>query len=192
MRRAVLADLPRGHGRIVRRLGRRLKPDRVGGSGCSHRGRCSRRGLDARRPAPLDAGNNSREIPVGAAAMKTRKSGSQKRKTTARIAVNCTPDQKDAIVEKARAFDQSPSAICLNMLLDAPLPRRLQILQDERMGSLLQGADGRLHHSALGNPARQQPCVVQEEPESVVADHLEGVLSRFRNPKKGPPRALRT
>ncbi|MGD0049559.1 MAG: hypothetical protein ABSE42_21415 [Bryobacteraceae bacterium] len=58
--------------------------------------------------------------------MKTKpgRSGSQKRKTTARIAVNCTPAQKDAIVEKAHAFDQSPSAICLNMLLDAPLPRR--------------------------------------------------------------------
>jgi hypothetical protein len=56
--------------------------------------------------------------------MKTRRSSSQKRKTTARIAINCTPAQKDAIVEKARAFDQSSSAICLNMLLDAPLPRR--------------------------------------------------------------------
>ena len=55
---------------------------------------------------------------------KPGRSGSQKRKTTARIAVNCTPAQKDAIMEKARAFDQSPSAICLNMLLDAPLPRR--------------------------------------------------------------------
>ena len=56
--------------------------------------------------------------------MKTGRSGSQKRKTTARIAINCTPAQKEAIVKKARAFDQSPSAICLNMLLDAPLPRR--------------------------------------------------------------------
>jgi hypothetical protein len=56
--------------------------------------------------------------------MKTRRSRSQKRKTTARIAINCTPAQKDAIVEKARAFEQSSSAICLNMLLDAPLPRR--------------------------------------------------------------------
>lgn len=56
--------------------------------------------------------------------MKTGRSGSQKRKTTARIAINCTPAQKDAIVKKAGAFDLSPSAICLNMLLDAPLPRR--------------------------------------------------------------------
>ena len=56
--------------------------------------------------------------------MKTGRSGSQKRKTTARIAINCTPAQKDAIVKKAIAFDLSPSAICLNMLLDAPLPRR--------------------------------------------------------------------
>ena len=56
--------------------------------------------------------------------MKTGRSGSQKRKTTARIAINCTPAQKDEIVEKARAFELSTSAICLNMLLDAPLPRR--------------------------------------------------------------------
>jgi hypothetical protein len=58
--------------------------------------------------------------------MKTKpgRSGSQKRKTTARIAVNCTPAQKALIVEKARAFELSPSAICLAMLLDAPLPRR--------------------------------------------------------------------
>ena len=58
--------------------------------------------------------------------MKTKpgRSGSQKRRTTARIAVNCTPAQKAAILEKAKAFDLSPSAICLAMLLDAPLPRR--------------------------------------------------------------------
>jgi len=55
---------------------------------------------------------------------KPGRSGSQKRKTTARIAVNCTPAQKATILEKAKAFDLSPSAICLAMLLDAPLPRR--------------------------------------------------------------------
>ena len=56
--------------------------------------------------------------------MKTRQSGSQKRRTTARIAVNCTPAQKAVIVEKARAAGLSPTAICLAMLLDAPLPKR--------------------------------------------------------------------
>ena len=58
--------------------------------------------------------------------MKTKpgRSGSQKRKTTGRIAINCTPAQKDMIVKKARAFDLSPSALCLAMLLDAPLPKR--------------------------------------------------------------------
>lgn len=55
---------------------------------------------------------------------KTGRSGSQKRKTTARIAVNCTPAQKAAIMEKAKAFELSPSAICLSMLLDAPAPKR--------------------------------------------------------------------
>ena len=56
--------------------------------------------------------------------MKTGRSGSQKRKATARIAVNCTPAQKAVIVAKANAVELSPSAICLAMLLDAPLPRR--------------------------------------------------------------------
>ena len=49
-RPAGLACRPR---RIVRRPGRRLKPDPVGRSGGAHRGRCSRRGLDALRPLPL-------------------------------------------------------------------------------------------------------------------------------------------
>ncbi len=73
---------------------------------------------------------------------KPGRSGSQKRKTTARIAVNCTAAQKDAIVEKARAFDQSPSAICLNMLLDAPLPRhrRQPTVNDNALTAYLSAA----------------------------------------------------
>jgi hypothetical protein len=42
--------------RIVRRLGRRLKPDPVGRSGGAHRGRCVRRGLDALRPGDTPSG----------------------------------------------------------------------------------------------------------------------------------------
>ena len=73
---------------------------------------------------------------------KPGRSGSQKRKTTARIAVNCTPAQKAAIVEKARAFDLSPSAICLNMLLDAPLPRhrRQPTVNDNALTAYLSAA----------------------------------------------------
>jgi hypothetical protein len=48
---------------------------------------------------------------------------SQKRKLTARIAVNCTPDQKATIVARADNAGLSPSAICLAMMLDAPLPK---------------------------------------------------------------------
>jgi hypothetical protein len=51
-------------------------------------------------------------------------SGSQKRKVTARIAVNCTPAQKTAIMEKIDATGLSPSAMCLAVLLDVPLPKR--------------------------------------------------------------------
>jgi hypothetical protein len=51
-------------------------------------------------------------------------SGSQKRQVTARIAVNCTPAQKAAIMSKSAATGLSPSALCLAVMLDAPLPAR--------------------------------------------------------------------
>ena len=54
----------------------------------------------------------------------TRRSGSQKRKVTARIAINCTPEQKAAIAAKTDAAGLSPSAMCLAVLLDVPLPKR--------------------------------------------------------------------
>ena len=56
--------------------------------------------------------------------MKTGRSGSQKRRTTARIAVNCTPAQKAEIMKKIDATGLSPSAMCLAVLLDVPLPAR--------------------------------------------------------------------
>jgi hypothetical protein len=62
--------------------------------------------------------------PPGATAMKTGRSGSQKRKTTARIAINCTPAQKAEIMKKIDATGLSPSAMCLAVLLDVPLPAR--------------------------------------------------------------------
>lgn len=56
--------------------------------------------------------------------MTTGRSGSQKRRTTARIAVNCTPAQKAEIMKKIDATGLSPSAMCLAVLLDVPLPSR--------------------------------------------------------------------
>ncbi len=56
--------------------------------------------------------------------MKTGRSGSQKRQTTARIAINCTPAQKAEITKKIDATGLSPSAMCLAVLLDVPLPSR--------------------------------------------------------------------
>jgi hypothetical protein len=61
-----------------------------------------------------------------------RKSGSQNRKLTARIAVNCTPEQKAKIAERAERAGQSPSAICLHALLDQPLPLRRNPTVKER------------------------------------------------------------
>src|ERR1017187_4665999 len=71
-------------------------------------------------------------------------SGSQKRKVTARIAVNCTPAQKAAIMEKSDATGLSPSAMCLAVLLDAPLPkRRRPSIHDKAMTAYL-AANARL------------------------------------------------
>lgn len=79
---------------------------------------------DARSPAPLDGGSMS--------------SGSQKRKVTARIAINCTPAQKAAIMKKVEATGLSPSAMCLAILLDVPLPRRrVPTVNDEAMRAYL-------------------------------------------------------
>jgi hypothetical protein len=54
---------------------------------------------------------------------KVNRSGSQKRRVTARIAVNCTPAQKSAILKKTAAGGVSPSALALNSMLDAPMRR---------------------------------------------------------------------
>ena len=65
---------------------------------------------------------------------KSKRSGSQKRKVSARIAINCTPEQKAAILAKAKDAGLSPTAICLAMLLDAPLPtRRNPAINNEAM-----------------------------------------------------------
>jgi len=73
-----------------------------------------------------------------------RRSGSQRRKVTERIAINCTPAQKAAIKEKADATGLSPSAICLSTLLDTPLPaRRRPSVNDQAMATYL-AANARL------------------------------------------------
>jgi hypothetical protein len=65
-------------------------------------------------------------------------SGSQKRKVTARIAVNCTPAQKAAILKKIDATGLSPSAMCLAVLLDVPLPpRRRHGIDEKLLGQVL-------------------------------------------------------
>ena len=51
------------------------------------------------------------------------RSGSQKRKVTARVAVNCTPAQKAAILAKTAAAGVSPSALALNSLLEVSMRR---------------------------------------------------------------------
>jgi hypothetical protein len=84
---------------------------------------------------------------------KQKRSGSQKRKVTARIAINCTPTQKAAIMERANAAGLSPTAICLAMLLDAPLPkRRRPTVKDQAMTSYL-AATAKVADALRGNLA---------------------------------------
>jgi hypothetical protein len=58
---------------------------------------------------------------------------SQKRKTTAQVKVNCTPEQKAVILERADAAGYSPAAICLHVLLDTPLPKRRRPIVNEKL-----------------------------------------------------------
>jgi hypothetical protein len=51
------------------------------------------------------------------------RSGSQRRRTTKRFKVNCTPERYDALCKLADSSSQSLSALTLNALLGIPLPR---------------------------------------------------------------------
>ena len=61
------------------------------------------------------------------------RSGSQRRRTTKRINVNCTPEHYAAIRRLVEAHGQSPSALALNTLLNVPLPRRRPRADDDLM-----------------------------------------------------------
>jgi hypothetical protein len=62
------------------------------------------------------------------------RSGSQKRRTTERFKVNCTPEQFAALSKLADAHGQSLSALTLNTLLKVALPRvRRPRVEDELM-----------------------------------------------------------
>ena len=87
-------------------------------------------------------------------------SGSQKRKLTARIAVNCTPKQKATIVAKCDAAGYSPSAFVLNILLGLPLPSRRHPSVDTQMLAKVLAELGKIgsninqiaHHLNAGRP----------------------------------------
>jgi hypothetical protein len=87
-------------------------------------------------------------------------SGSQKRKLTARIAVNCTPKQKAGIVAKCAAAGYSPSAFVLNILLGLPLPERRHPDVDTQMLAKVLAELGKIgsninqiaHHLNAGRP----------------------------------------
>lgn len=51
------------------------------------------------------------------------RSGSQRRRASKRIAINCTPEDHAAIARLAEGHGQSPSALALHALLAMPLPR---------------------------------------------------------------------
>jgi hypothetical protein len=61
------------------------------------------------------------------------RSGSQRRRTTKRINVNCTPERYDAISKLTEAYGQSPSALALHTLLGIPLPRSRRPRADDEL-----------------------------------------------------------
>lgn len=61
------------------------------------------------------------------------RSGSQRRRTTKRINVNCTPERYDAISKLTEAYGQSPSALAFHALLGIPLPRTRHPKVDEKL-----------------------------------------------------------
>src|ERR1017187_4923122 len=68
----------------------------------------------------------------GKVLMKGR-SGSQKRRTTKRVKVNCTPEHHTALCKLAEAHGQSLSALALNALLNVPLPRAHRPRVDDKL-----------------------------------------------------------
>jgi hypothetical protein len=61
------------------------------------------------------------------------RSGSQKRRITNRVKVNCTPERYEALRKLADAHGQSLSALALNALLNVPLPRARRPTVDEKL-----------------------------------------------------------
>ena len=61
------------------------------------------------------------------------RSGSQRRRTTKRINVNCTPEHYAAISKLTEAHGQSPSALALHTLLGIPLPRTRHPRADDEL-----------------------------------------------------------
>lgn len=62
-----------------------------------------------------------------------KRSGSQRRRTTKRINVNCTPEHYAAISRITGAHGQSPSALALHTLLGVPLPRSRRPRADDQL-----------------------------------------------------------
>ena len=104
-------------------------------------------------------------------------SGSQKRKVTARIAVNCTPEQKAAIAAKVDTTGLSPSAMCLAVLLDVPLPARRRPSVDTvllakvlaELGKIGSNINQIAHHLNAGRPGD----VMEGSIEASIAELLE-------------------
>jgi hypothetical protein len=98
-------------------------------------------------------------------------SGSQKRKVTARIAVNCTPEQKAAIAKKTDATGLSPSAICLAVLLDVPLPARRRPSVDAVLLGKLSAELGK-----IGSNINQIAHRYNLSPDRLPEGNIEGAL----------------
>jgi hypothetical protein len=70
-------------------------------------------------------------------------SGSQKRRVTKPIKVNCTPEYHAKLRKLADGYGQSLSALCLNALLGIPLPRERRPRVDTKALSQYLAANAR-------------------------------------------------
>jgi hypothetical protein len=138
-------------------------------------------GLDA----PPWAGAHGSEVSM-------KRSGSQKRRVTAQIKINCLPEQKAKVIAIAEKRGYSPSVLCLNTLLNEPInPARRQPPPNNRavaqyLGALGKAADAiKSSEAGLGKAnsnvnqiahvlnAGRPPDRVMNLLESVLAEHLE-------------------
>jgi hypothetical protein len=101
-------------------------------------------------------------------------SGSQKRKVTKRIVINCTPEQHAKVTAKTGAAGLSPSALCLKVLLDTPLPARRRPVADAALLSKMLAELGKIGSNI--NQIAYRYNISEGRPDGPIEGALEAAL----------------